>query len=155
MTLSFLAFPPELRNQVYELLVAENCKFSRANFPSHHVPEDGMYDPDVDSDDDDDSDGNDDSDMEMDDAPIIEEEAMELGEDVKSLTARRTVPPRLGDGEHDSDLEYDDGPPKGYELYDSPDRDQCESVRGCLSIDLACPLCGLANVSCAFISFWT
>ena len=76
MTLSFLAFPPELRNRVYELLLAETCKFNRAISPSHHVPEDGRYALGVYSDDE----SNDDSDTEMDDVSMTEEEAMELEE---------------------------------------------------------------------------
>ena len=129
MTLSFLVFPPELRNRVYELLLAETCPFNRAIFPSHHVPEDGRYAPE-DDDDDDGCDSSDDSDVEMYGAPMTEEEIMELEEEVKSLFFSKSVFPgrRVND----------DAPPKGYE-YVRLDRDQCESVGGCLSMNLALP----------------
>jgi len=121
MTLSFLDFSPEARNQVYELLVVEEVKFSRAGFPNRHVPEDGMYDLASDSPcDDDDDDDDDDSDIEMEDAPISNEEAMDLEEYANFLTGH-TVPPL--DKLPDPDL----------------DRHQCERVGGVFSTDFALP----------------
>ncbi|KAK4449830.1 hypothetical protein QBC34DRAFT_83510 [Podospora aff. communis PSN243] len=137
MTLSFLDFSPELRNRVYELLVVKESTFNRAGFPNSHRPEDGIYDSDSSNDDVNEND-EDDSDTDMEDAPISQEEAMDLEEDVKFLTGSTVTPL---DKHPDPDLEYDDSLPKGYKACNDPDTDhhQCQRVGGFFSTSIALP----------------